>query len=77
MMTSQTRKLINVDLMLESSVHTGPAFQHFLVTFRDRPSKSSTFIQCWFDAGPPSRTLVQHQISVGLAYLVCWMCVHC
>ena len=37
-----------------------------------KPSKHSTWTQCWFNVGPPSQTVDQHQISIGSTSRVCW-----
>ena len=45
---------------------------------RALPSKHETLNQCWFDVGPSSPTLGQHQINIGSTSRVCWMgcCIH-
>ena len=35
-------------------------------------SKHENLGQCWFDVGPPSTTLAQHQANTGPTSRVCW-----
>ena len=40
---------------------------------QNSPSKRETLNQCWFNVGPSSTTLGQHQIKIGSASPVCWI----
>ena len=42
------------------------AHQHYI------PSKHQTSNQCWFDVGPASWTLAQHQTSIGTTCFFSW-----
>ena len=40
------------------------------------PKKTVTLTQCWFNVGPASATLAQHQTSIGLTSCVCLETYH-
>ena len=49
---------------------------HSLCTIRHKKlllSKHDTLNQCWFDIGPSSATLAQHQTSIVSMCRVCWV----
>ena len=42
------------------------------IAIQIHPSKHETLPHCWFDVGPPSAILVQHQTNNGATSRVCW-----
>ena len=43
---------------------------------RPTPTNHETLTQCWINVGLMSKTVAQHQINIGLTYLVCVASVH-
>ena len=41
--------------------------------FKLVPSKQETWIQCWLNVGPTSKTVDQHEANIGSKSLVCWV----
>ena len=53
--------------------HLSQITRHALLIPRANPTKTIQCPnRCWFDVGPASQTLAQHETNIGLLYRAAW-----